>query len=90
MKWIKLIDDFHYRLMNAQKERKNKNKWMGEELEWVIFERETMFNFTNEERLKNNLPPVEGWAAGHSDYTFKFALYCAELSIGKSKHPDAM
>jgi len=33
---------------------------------------------------------VEGWAAGHSDYTFKFALYCAELSIGKSKHPDAM
>jgi hypothetical protein len=81
--------------MKAQEQRNNKKQWVNdpanigkEDLEWVLFERQTMLDLTNQERKENNLPPIpieeiiraENLAIGHCDYTYKFALYCAEIS----------
>jgi hypothetical protein len=44
-------------LSTAQKER-NKNKWIESDLEWVIFERETMFKAVNYERSKLGKSPI--------------------------------
>ena len=54
---------------------------------WVLFERETMLNAINAERQAAGLPAilidavvnVERRACGHSDYQWKFSLYCSEL-----------
>jgi hypothetical protein len=58
---------------------------------WVAFERNTMLGAVNAERLIRGLGPViremfmrvEQLAVGHSDYSTKLALYCAELAIGE-------
>lgn len=55
--------------------------------EWQRLERETMWNFVNEQRAERGKPPLpleevqwaEQKALGHSDYGTKFALYCVEL-----------
>ena len=44
------------------------------EPEWIVREREFMHQQVNIER-------VESMACGHSDYTRKFAIYCAELVL---------
>ncbi len=59
------------------------------ELEWITKEREFMLQQVNIERaglLKSKLSMesirrVETMAVGHSDYTRKFAIYCAELVL---------
>jgi hypothetical protein len=60
----------------------------GPECEWAAYERARMHETVNEIRAERNLPPVpvedivrvERMAVGHSDYSSKFALYCAELT----------
>lgn len=59
----------------------------GTDLSWIVYERRMMFQAVNRmrrERGKAALPAseverVEKNAVGHSDYTEKFARYCAEL-----------
>jgi hypothetical protein len=60
----------------------------GPECEWVAYERTRMHETVNEIRTERGLPPlpvediirVEWMAVGHSDYSSKFAFYCAELA----------
>ncbi|MBH0243106.1 hypothetical protein I3W98_10120 [Streptomyces cavourensis] len=60
----------------------------GPECEWAVFERSTMHQGVNDIRAERDLPPipleavirVERLAIGHSDYSRKFAFYCAELA----------
>lgn len=59
----------------------------GPECEWAVYERSMMHDAVNKLRAGQSLPPlpladierVEQLAVGHSDYTAKFAFYCAEL-----------
>jgi len=87
-------------LRNAQKQRTIRQELVASnipnekfpELEWVVYERQVMFELVNEERKQNGLEPiqiddvlkVEIQATGHVDYTTKFALYCAELTLQKA------
>lgn len=56
---------------------------------WAVFEVETMLAAVNKVRALDGQPEanmddlwrVEGFARGHSDYSMKFSLYCAELAI---------
>ena len=56
---------------------------------WVLHEREVMFDMVARERAmlgKGPIPitevvKVERMAQGHSDYSSKYALYCAELVL---------
>ena len=60
----------------------------GPECEWAAYERARMHETDNAIRADRNLPPVpiedvvrvERLAVGHSDYSSKFAYYCAELA----------
>ena len=62
----------------------------NEHPDWVLRERRLMRDLVNIERLCEHLPAlpitaverVETMAEGHSDYSSKFALYCAELALG--------
>lgn len=82
-----LADKFHRILCEAQNKREEKNRWVDTELEWVLYERITMFDAVNKERLAvgkkvlglAEFMSAERSATGHCDYTKKFALYCAEL-----------
>ncbi|WP_329212301.1 hypothetical protein [Streptomyces sp. NBC_01708] len=59
----------------------------GPECEWAAFERATMHKAVNAARSENGLSPApieaiinaELQAVGHSDYSRKFAYFCAEL-----------
>lgn len=88
-------------LTGAQKSRDQRPNLVGtrdggSEPEWARWERSVMTGAVNAERGKPGLPPissiaveeVERQAAGHIDYTDKFALYCSELAVGlKSVRP---
>lgn len=86
-----LADKFYKILTTAQDKRRWKSGWVegpeGLTLEWILYERETMFKAVNWERAVRDLQPVtmeqlrrvEDSATGHCDYTRKFALYSAEL-----------
>jgi len=80
-----LVETFKKTLMDAQKLRPTKSKWIGTELEWIIYERKVMLDAVNVERFRRGLSAVldvnkaERCATGHVDYTQKFALYCAEM-----------
>lgn len=60
----------------------------GPECEWAAYERTRMHEKVNEIRAERGLPVipvedvvrVERLAVGHSDYSRKFAFYCAELA----------
>ncbi|MFK0182094.1 hypothetical protein ACIQVR_39790 [Streptomyces xanthochromogenes] len=60
----------------------------GPECEWTAYERTRMHETVNAIRTERGLPPVpigdivrvERLAVGHSDYSSKFAFYCAELA----------
>lgn len=82
-------------LMGAQAERDSRPNLVtgpdGEpECAWAAYERGVMHREVN--RLLNDaerwpvplelIERVERQAVGHSDYTMKFALYCAELALG--------
>lgn len=86
-----LYPRMHAVLTAAQAERPKRQRWLGTELEWARFEWDTMWAEVNAARAEVGLNPVlltdivyaEQQAAGHSDYTMKFALYCAELAQGE-------
>jgi hypothetical protein len=56
---------------------------------WIDAEIDVMHRAVNRRRSERGLPDldratvvrVEQWACGHSDYSSKFALYCAELAL---------
>lgn len=81
----KLAEAFYKTLIEAQKLRPQKSKWIGVELEWVVYERGVMLDAVNAARFQQGLPSVtnvdmaERLAMGHVDYARKFALYCVEL-----------
>ena len=86
----KLRDQFLQVLVEAQRLRSQKSKMIGNEPEWMIYEREAMLKAVNAVRLQKGLlieatladvKRVENCAAGHVDYSQKFALYCAELAL---------
>jgi len=85
----KLTADFLRVLNDAQKHRSERSRWIGDELEWVIYEREVMLQAINAVRLQRKKPRitveevyyVEVMAVGHADYSQKFALYCAQLAL---------
>jgi len=89
MKLIELRDQMLRVLSEAQELRPQKSEWIGEELEWVIYEREVMLKAINAVRLQRGRPSVtieevkrmEGCAKGHVDYSRKFALYSTELAL---------
>lgn len=61
----------------------------GRDFRWVLYEREQMLKHVNKAREGLGRAPVdesavrdaEGQAEGHSDYTRKWALYCADLIL---------
>jgi len=79
-------------LIAAQEERSSRPELIdtpdGPECEWAAYERARMRNAVNEIRTERGLSPVsvddivrvERLAVGHSDYSWKFAFYCAELT----------
>lgn len=81
------------KLVDAVAERKARPEEIttenGREFAWIVHERETVFNAVTQERAKlgkaaipiTEVIRVERMAVGHSDYTTKFALYCAELVL---------
>lgn len=86
---------FHAVLSAAQTERHMRDDLVKgpnsqPECGWVAFEREVMHREVNQARADHGLAAipleqvqrVENLAVGHSDYTKKFALYCAELAAG--------
>lgn len=78
-------------LTTAQEERPQRQDIVDGELDWIRYERATMHNAVNQVRENYGLPlvplaaveRVEQMACGHSDYTHKFAWYCAELALGE-------
>jgi len=79
-------------LVAAQKERDQRPDLIegpdGPECEWARFERNAMWTEVNRICSERGLPPVlltqmldaERQAVGHSDYSLKYALYCAEIT----------
>lgn len=81
-------------LRTAQQERDRRMDFVtvgdgSQELGWVIYERERMLEAVNALRRQTNAAPValealvraETIACGHSDYTSKFAIRCADLVL---------
>lgn len=83
-----LYDRMHATLIAAQAERPNRQAMLGDEPEWVRYERDVMWQAVNAARSERGEPAVlladilriENSACGHSDYTAKYALGCAELA----------
>jgi hypothetical protein len=83
-----LADQMLAVLIEAQKARSVKSRWIVNELEWVVYERQMMQCAVNQVRVERGMAPVteddvarvERQALGHCDYSRKFALYCAELA----------
>jgi hypothetical protein len=79
-------------LAAAQEERHMRSDLIdgpdGPECEWAAYERARMHETVNASRSERGLPAVpiedvirvERLAVGHSDYSLKFAFYCAELA----------
>ena len=79
-------------LARAQEERPRRPDLVdgpdGPECEWAVYERARMHETVNAIRSERGLHAVpvediirvERLAVGHSDYSLKFALYCAELA----------
>lgn len=70
-----------------ESQQSRRNEYRG--TEWVDVELDVMHHAVNCERSKRGLPDierskvvsVERMACGHTDYSSKFALYCAELAL---------
>lgn len=83
-----LYDRMYAALTAAQAERPKRQDLVGDEPAWVRYERDTMWAEVNAARAEAGLPAAllgdliraEQQAVGHSDYTSKYALYCAELA----------
>ena len=82
-------------LSKAQEERRQRQQLVRvdgySQPAWILFERETMLDATNRERAILGKDPVsekdvlrvEKNADGHSDYSYKYALGCAELVLDR-------
>ena len=98
------IQEMHRKLVAAQQARDQRKELVPsndpsnrhQELGWVVFERQSMFDAVNAKRHVHELSPVtmelfihkaEQLAVGHCDYTQKIALYCAELAHGRIPAP---
>jgi hypothetical protein len=83
-----MYDRMHAVLTAAQTERPQRQDLLGDEPGWVRYERDVMWREVNAARAEAGLPAAllgdliraEQQAVGHSDYTSKYALYCAELA----------
>lgn len=72
-------------LEKAQKQRPQRREADG----WIAYERAEMLLAVNRERGSRGMPQLtnsdvetaERGALGHSDYSRKFALYCADLVL---------
>lgn len=90
MKIVELRDDL---LRSLSRQQAKRDQYA--ESRWIEAERAVMHRETNRWRATFGLPPVEvsaierveRWACGHSDYSSKFALYCAEIACGKGVAP---
>lgn len=90
---VRLYETFRQALIAAQADRHLRPDLVtvnGEpECEWAVHERDVMHQQVNDARAALGLPPVsldavlgvERMAVGHSDYTSKYALYCADLAL---------
>lgn len=83
-------DRLHTALREAQEQRHERNGLDANyEPGWVLYERELMHREVCAARARLGLGPialtevarVEAMAMGHSDYSAKWSLYCAELVI---------
>ena len=80
--------ELHRVLVAAQERRRALTGFIDGEAEWVVYERIVMHAAPNLIRERAGKPDVpmaairraEQSACGHSDYTKKFALGCAELA----------
>ena len=87
-------------LTNEQKNRKKNQDLVHDPVEstknpqWVLHERKVLLDAVNADRALLNLPAIddvtfvrkaERQAAGHSDYSSKFAFYASELARGATK-----
>ena len=83
-----LTEKFEAILAEAQKQRPQRNKMVGGELEWIVYERQVMFKAANSWRKVSmeQIMKAERSACGHSDYSHKFALYCAEIVLEERRH----
>lgn len=89
--WRTCYEHMHQVLTTAQDKRNERRTISDSGLPgWVTYERERALAGVNWLRHMRDLPPVdmativrvEGMAAGHIDYTAKFAVYCADLGYG--------
>ncbi|MCE4026215.1 hypothetical protein LXM50_09530 [Microbacterium sp. Au-Mic1] len=90
--WKQDLDDLLAVLRRTQAVRDERREFVKTpdgtaQLGWVLYEREQMFAAVNGLRAKAGKDPValekltsaETRAAGHIDYTSKFAMGCADL-----------
>jgi hypothetical protein len=81
------FNDYHAKLIDAQRSREFMPIQDMDTPYWNMYEKLLMWKLVNQTRnaLDKDLVPfsdierIEQSAAGHIDYTKKFALYCAEL-----------
>lgn len=87
---VVFIDWFRGEIAKAQQERSARpGVTASGELEWVVFERDTLLNLINRQMAKLGKPQVEmpavmlieDSAVGHFDYTRKLAIGAAELVL---------
>jgi hypothetical protein len=78
-----LTEHFHQILAAAQIHRHKRDRRINGAAEWITFERQVMFDAVNKLRptTMERLKSAERCAVGHSDYSHKFALHCAELVL---------
>lgn len=93
---LALRDKMYRVFFEASSERDQRQNFVdGRYPEWVIYERQRMWETVNQERAKLGKPPVEisvverveRIACGHVDYSSKYALYCAELVLDDFRGP---
>lgn len=85
---ILTLTHIHDTILNALTAQQAKRKQYSLD-GWITAERKLMLDETNKWRMMLGKSPiaeaavrrVEQWACGHSDYSSKFALYCAELVL---------
>lgn len=89
MRLNELTDIVHAELNKEQRLRSQRAKMVGNELEWVTAERKFMIDLVNRRRVElgksklegNEVETAEHKALGHTDYSLKWSLYCAELIL---------
>lgn len=87
--WRPAYDDLRDVLVAEQEKRNQRRGFIGHEPEWVQVERLAMLDRVNLLRSRRGYGPVslddvtakENQACGHSDYTTKYAIGCADLVV---------